>query len=57
MAVTFSKDNCVCGVKTETRNDEHVRGEEEIRLGVANQLARERRTEEESESVGIHGEG
>jgi len=46
------------GVKTETRNDEHVRGEEEVSLGVADQLAREGGTdEEEPESVGIHGQG
>lgn len=46
------------GVKTETRNDEHVRGEEEVPFGVADQLAREGGTgEEEPESVGVHGEG
>lgn len=45
-------------VKTETRNNEHVRGEEEVPVGVADQLARERGTvEEEPESVGLHGEG
>lgn len=45
-------------VKTKIDNNEHVRGEEEVPVGVTNQLAREGGTvEKEPESVGIHGEG